>query len=66
MGTQKNLTIEVLSEQEAWRLFRDMAGNCVDINDVRHIAGEVARECGGLPPVLVTIATTLKDKNKHA
>ena len=38
----------------------------MDINDVSHIAGEVARECVGLPHELVTISTTLKDKKKHA
>ncbi|KAM7480860.1 hypothetical protein LguiB_005443 [Lonicera macranthoides] len=66
MGTQKNFAIEVLSEQEAWGLFKEMAGNCVDADDVRHIAGEVAKECGGLPLALVTVAKALKNKKKHA
>ncbi|KAM7480883.1 hypothetical protein LguiB_005466 [Lonicera macranthoides] len=65
MGTQKNFTIEVLSEQEAWGLFKEMAGNCVDADDVCHIAGEVAKECGGLPLALITVAKALKNKKKH-
>ncbi|KAM7477480.1 hypothetical protein LguiA_025693 [Lonicera macranthoides] len=67
MGTQKNFAIEILSEQEAWGLFKENVGNCVDADDdVRHIAGKVAKECGGLPLAIVTVAKALKNKKKHA
>ncbi|KAM7480855.1 hypothetical protein LguiB_005438 [Lonicera macranthoides] len=67
MGTQKNFAIEVLSEQEAWDLFKGIVGNCVDADDdVCHIAGEVAKACGGLPLAIVTVAKALKNKKKHA
>ncbi|KAM7481065.1 hypothetical protein LguiB_005648 [Lonicera macranthoides] len=66
MGTQMNFPIQVLSEPEAWGLFKEMAGNCVDADDdVRHIAGEIAKECGGLPLALVTVAKALKNRNRH-
>ncbi|KAM7519547.1 hypothetical protein LguiB_018509 [Lonicera macranthoides] len=66
MGTQKNFAIDVLSKQEAWDLFKEMAGNCVDAAEVSHIAKEVAKECGGLPLALVTVARALRNKKKHA
>ncbi|KAM7519549.1 hypothetical protein LguiB_018511 [Lonicera macranthoides] len=66
MGTQKNFAIDVLSKQEAWDLFKEMAGNCVDAAEVTHIAEEVAKECGGLPLALVTVARALRNKKKHA
>ncbi|KAM7480866.1 hypothetical protein LguiB_005449 [Lonicera macranthoides] len=66
MGTQKNFPIQVLSETEAWGLFKEMAGYCADADDdVRRIAGEIAKECGGLPLALITIAKALKNRKKH-
>ncbi|KAM7480870.1 hypothetical protein LguiB_005453 [Lonicera macranthoides] len=66
MGTQKNFPIQVLSEIEAWGLFKEMAGYCADANDdVRRIAGEIAMECGGLPLALITVAKALKNREMH-
>ncbi|KAA8516920.1 hypothetical protein F0562_017262 [Nyssa sinensis] len=66
MGTQKDFTVQVLSEEEAWDLFKEMAGHSVDIVDIHPIAKEVAQECGGLPIALVTLGRTLKNEEKHA
>ncbi|KAM7480895.1 hypothetical protein LguiB_005478 [Lonicera macranthoides] len=47
-GTQKNFPIQVLFQTEAWGLFKEMTGNCVDADDdVCRIAKEIAKECGG-------------------
>ena len=62
MKSQKIFKIEVLSEEEAWNLFREMAGNCVDTTGLRQIAEEVAKECGGLPVAIVTIGRALENK----
>uniref|UniRef100_A0A2N9F195 NB-ARC domain-containing protein n=1 Tax=Fagus sylvatica TaxID=28930 RepID=A0A2N9F195_FAGSY len=53
-----------LSKEEAWNLFREMAGNCVDTPDLRPIAKEVAKECGGLPVAIVTVGRALENKIK--
>ncbi|KAA8516929.1 hypothetical protein F0562_017253 [Nyssa sinensis] len=66
MGTQKDFRVQVLSEEEAWDLFKEMAGHSVDIVDIHPIAKEVAQECGGLPIALVTLGRALKNKEKHA
>ena len=62
MKSQKIFKIEVLFEEEAWNLFREMASNCVDTIGLRQIAEEVAKECGGLPVAIVTIGRALENK----
>uniref|UniRef100_A0A2N9I1S7 NB-ARC domain-containing protein n=1 Tax=Fagus sylvatica TaxID=28930 RepID=A0A2N9I1S7_FAGSY len=56
--------IKVLSEEEAWNLFREMAGDCVDTLGLHPIAKEVAKECGALPVAIVTVARALENKTK--
>uniref|UniRef100_A0A5B6Z5Z3 Uncharacterized protein n=1 Tax=Davidia involucrata TaxID=16924 RepID=A0A5B6Z5Z3_DAVIN len=63
MNTQINFPIQVLLEEEAWNLFRRMAGNSVDSPDLHPIATKVAKECAGLPIAIVTVATALKNKS---
>uniref|UniRef100_A0A2N9GI16 CCHC-type domain-containing protein n=1 Tax=Fagus sylvatica TaxID=28930 RepID=A0A2N9GI16_FAGSY len=59
MRSQKIVAIKDLSKEEAWNLFREMAGNCVDTPDLRPTAEEVAKECGGLPVAVVTVGRAL-------
>ncbi|KAA8516925.1 hypothetical protein F0562_017257 [Nyssa sinensis] len=66
MGTQKDFTVQVLSKEEAWDLFKEMTGHSVDTVDLHPIAKEVVQECGGLPIALVTLGRALKNKGKHA
>ncbi|KAB1220805.1 hypothetical protein CJ030_MR3G003305 [Morella rubra] len=52
-----------LLEDEAWNLFREMAGNCIDSRpNLGLIAQEVAEECGRLPLAVVTVGNALRDK----
>ncbi|GMY19467.1 disease resistance protein RPS2-like isoform X2 [Fagus crenata] len=64
MRSQKIVPIKVLSEEEAWNLFREMAGNCADTPDLRLTAKKVAKECGGLPVAIVTVGRALENKTK--
>ncbi|XP_050245316.1 uncharacterized protein LOC126693402 [Quercus robur] len=64
MKTQKIFPIRVLSEEEAWNLFREMAGNCIDTPNLHPIAKEVAKECGGLPVAIVTVGRALENKSE--
>ena len=64
MKTQKIFPIKVLSEEEAWNLFKEMAGNCVDTPGLHPIAKEVAKECGGLPVAIVTVGRALENKSE--
>ncbi|CAL5422413.1 unnamed protein product [Camellia sinensis] len=70
MNAQKKFTVEVLTEEEAWNLFEEMAGIS---NDTSHTSTDlyitqkkVADECGCLPNAIVTVARALKDKNRHS
>uniref|UniRef100_A0A2N9GTG6 AAA+ ATPase domain-containing protein n=1 Tax=Fagus sylvatica TaxID=28930 RepID=A0A2N9GTG6_FAGSY len=64
MRSQKIVPIKVLSEEEAWNLFREMAGDCVDTPGLRPIAKEVAKECNGLPVAIVTVGRALENKSE--
>ncbi|KAK3013992.1 hypothetical protein RJ639_009545 [Escallonia herrerae] len=66
MGSQINFSVQVLMAHEAWNLFKEMAGDCVDTDDLHSIAKEVVRECGGLPIAIVTLGKALKYRKKHA
>ncbi|XP_051125557.1 probable disease resistance protein At4g27220 isoform X2 [Andrographis paniculata] len=57
--------VDPLSEDEAWSLFRDTAGSCVDKSNLKSIAKEIAKECEGLPLGIVSLGEALKDKEKH-
>ncbi|KAL9246193.1 hypothetical protein vseg_019758 [Gypsophila vaccaria] len=57
-------TVEVrpLSEEESWSLFKKASGDIVESIDLRLVAEEVVRECGGLPIALVTVGRVLRNK----
>ncbi|KAM3339459.1 hypothetical protein P3S68_029328 [Capsicum galapagoense] len=64
MEAQKIIEVGILSEKEAWILFRQKVGNSVDDPSLLNIAKDVAEECRGLPLALVTVAGALKRKTK--
>ncbi|KAJ8760387.1 hypothetical protein K2173_015054 [Erythroxylum novogranatense] len=62
MNTQKNFGVEVLPYEEAWDLFKEMAGDCVDDPELHYTATEITKECAGLPVAIVTVARALRNK----
>ncbi|TYH74845.1 hypothetical protein ES332_D05G431600v1 [Gossypium tomentosum] len=59
----KEIQLGILSDDEAWVLFRDKAGvedNCSTLSDV---AKEVAAQCKGLPLAIVVVAKALKGES---
>ncbi|KAK9289331.1 hypothetical protein L1049_007486 [Liquidambar formosana] len=65
MKPRQNFTMGVLAKREAWNLFKEMAGNSINSPDLRSLAKEVVKECGGLPIAIVTVGRALENKNKH-
>ncbi|KAG6671592.1 hypothetical protein I3842_16G011000 [Carya illinoinensis] len=63
MGIQKNFQVGLLSEEEAWNLFREMAGACINTPNLISIAKQVAEECGRLPIAIATVASALSNKS---
>ncbi|XP_022866693.1 disease resistance protein RFL1-like, partial [Olea europaea var. sylvestris] len=66
MGAQ-TFKIEVLSEEEGWKLFKDMAKiSNNETGELVNIAKKIARECRGLPIALVVVGKALKsNKSTH-
>ncbi|KAG5581925.1 hypothetical protein H5410_052552 [Solanum commersonii] len=60
MGAQKIMEVGMLSEKEAWILFKQKVGNFVDNPSLLGIAKKVAKECKGLPLAIITVAGALK------
>ncbi|XP_052883940.1 probable disease resistance protein At4g27220 [Gossypium arboreum] len=63
MNCQKEILLGILSEDEAWVLFRDKAGLDDDCSSLNDVAKEVAGECKGLPLAIVTVAKALKGES---
>ncbi|KAJ6301130.1 hypothetical protein OIU77_015440 [Salix suchowensis] len=63
MQCQQNVLLRILSENEAWALFKINAGLCDEDSNLNTVAKKVARECQGLPIALVTVGRALRDKS---
>ncbi|KAF7143687.1 hypothetical protein RHSIM_Rhsim05G0217600 [Rhododendron simsii] len=67
MDVHKDFPIQVLSEEEAWNLFKKKMGNNVESHDQLHdIAKAVCRECRGLPVGILAVGAALKGKSMFA
>ncbi|KAI4313402.1 hypothetical protein L6164_026387 [Bauhinia variegata] len=66
LNSQKYFMVRPLSNIEAWKLFKKkaMLDESIGNAELLSIAHKVAKECGGLPLALVTIASSLKNKEK--
>ncbi|XP_044477736.1 probable disease resistance protein At5g63020 [Mangifera indica] len=63
MDCKKDFSMGVLKEEEAWRLFKKMAGDIVDqTNKLGSLPNEVCNECHGLPVVITAIARALSHR----
>ncbi|KAA8521156.1 hypothetical protein F0562_011839 [Nyssa sinensis] len=56
----------VLSEEEAWDLFKKEVGNLVDNAQIQPVAKQVCEQCGRLPLAIRVVGAALKNKNKPA
>ncbi|PHT37294.1 hypothetical protein CQW23_24994 [Capsicum baccatum] len=62
MEAQKIADVEILSDEEAWVLFRQKAGYSADDPSLPEVSKDVAKECKGLPLAIITVARALKHK----
>ncbi|KAM1318533.1 hypothetical protein ACFX15_003485 [Malus domestica] len=64
-GTKKSFPIGVLPEQEAWSLFREMAGSSIESPELRVVAQQVLTECAGSPLVISAVGGALQNQSKQ-
>ncbi|KAF6169741.1 hypothetical protein GIB67_004133 [Kingdonia uniflora] len=64
MKSTKNIEVKVLSNKDSLELFRQEVGD-VDSDVLRNKFEEIANECDGLPLAIVTLARTLRNKDKR-
>ncbi|KAG5223876.1 disease resistance protein [Salix suchowensis] len=61
MNCQNSIRVDPLSDEEAWTLFMEKLGHDRQLSqEEQQIAKDAARECGGLPLGIVTLAESLK------
>ncbi|KAG7011006.1 putative disease resistance protein, partial [Cucurbita argyrosperma subsp. argyrosperma] len=65
MNATECFQVNSLSEEESWKFFTTIIGDEFDTPDMENLAKMVARECGGLPLALDTIAKALKGKHMN-
>ncbi|KAG5255246.1 disease resistance protein [Salix suchowensis] len=63
MECQQRVLLRILSENEAWTLFKINAGLRDEDFNLNTMANKVARECQGLPIALVTVGRALRGKS---
>ncbi|XP_048436565.1 disease resistance protein At4g27190-like [Pyrus x bretschneideri] len=62
MRMQNNFELGFLTEKESWNLFEKMAGDVKD-NRILKEATQLAKKCGGLPVLVVAVASALRDSS---
>ncbi|KAK9215464.1 hypothetical protein WN944_007469 [Citrus x changshan-huyou] len=65
MDSKHNFFIDNLDQEEAWRLFKKMAGDYVENRKFKSTSTVVAKGFGGMPIALTTIARATRDKTVH-
>ncbi|XP_061999378.1 probable disease resistance protein At4g27220 [Rosa rugosa] len=62
---QKVFLLGVLGENETWLLFEKKVGDVIKDPTILSIATQVAKKCGGLPVLIVTVASALENSSLH-
>lgn len=66
LKTKIDFPLDVLTEKEAWELFEEKVGDYLqDKPELRLVAKDIVKECGGLPLALVAIGGALLGKSTH-
>ncbi|MCI40124.1 disease resistance protein, partial [Trifolium medium] len=63
MDVQKDFRLEVLRDVETWSLFQSKAEDVVNDISFKDVATQIAKQCKGLPILIVTVASGLKSKD---
>ncbi|RWR73014.1 putative disease resistance protein [Cinnamomum micranthum f. kanehirae] len=64
METDVEIQMEKLSQEEAWSLFNEKAGDVAMSPCIEPIARDIVKKCGGLPLAIIVIGSSLR-KNSY-
>ncbi|KAK9269457.1 hypothetical protein L1049_001231 [Liquidambar formosana] len=62
MMTNAEIKVDVLSEEVAWNLFAESAGNVVELEGIEPLARAIAKKCCGLPLAIKTMGKSMRAK----
>ncbi|XP_077229371.1 disease resistance protein At4g27190-like [Tasmannia lanceolata] len=66
MDTDVEVRVDILSEEEAWKLFQNKVGDVVEYPSIQSLAKDVVKECHGLPLAIIAVGGSLrKDEDVH-
>ncbi|GLT45833.1 hypothetical protein SLA2020_196370 [Shorea laevis] len=67
MELVRDIEVEKLTQREAWEMFKQIVTDQkIKIPGIKSVAQRVAKECGGLPLVIKTVASYFKFKDSAA
>ncbi|XP_059632998.1 probable disease resistance protein At4g27220 [Cornus florida] len=61
--TKTAIKIELVSIEEAWRLFEEQVSGVLDSPNIMKIAQEIVEECDGLPLTIIATGKALRNEN---
>ncbi|KAK3408830.1 hypothetical protein EUGRSUZ_J00988 [Eucalyptus grandis] len=64
MMTDVEVKVEVLTDEEAWKLFKHQVGKEADLQNIKPLAKTVCNECGRLPLALISVGSAMRRKKK--
>ncbi|XP_077228795.1 disease resistance protein RPS2-like [Tasmannia lanceolata] len=66
MDTDVEIRVDILSEEEVWKLFQTKVGDVVENPSIQSLAKDVIKECHGLPLSIIVVGGSLrKEANVH-
>ncbi|PIA29079.1 hypothetical protein AQUCO_06300038v1 [Aquilegia coerulea] len=66
MKTDRNIKVELLSEDESWNLFVRQAGSNVLNPDIEPFAREMISQCGSLPMNVIVVGRAMRQVNEKS
>ncbi|XP_077244425.1 disease resistance protein At4g27190-like [Tasmannia lanceolata] len=64
MKTDKNIQVNKLNEEAGWKLFSEHVGELPDVEEIKSLAREVAKECKGLPLAIKVVGCSMRGKER--
>ncbi|KAK2965082.1 LOW QUALITY PROTEIN: hypothetical protein RJ640_012556 [Escallonia rubra] len=62
LDADEDIKVEVLDDEESWKLFTQNAGKVVNLENIEPVAKQVAGECGGLPLLINIVGASMRGK----